>query len=191
MDQATLDQHIKALTAKGWGFGVPIFHSGFDEFVADKGDIRIGGRSSLQEAVKGRPEGFQAAKVACVQAVLHYEKATRFSFINDPLRTVFRAAEELWPDIQFIIQYNHELSMDKNEFGCTLFPEDGSIPIIDINPALTVTAQLEIIGHEIAHVKAGEGAGHNEVWEGHFEEIFQKVMDIAHMEYEAAQGQTE
>lgn len=117
-----------------------------------------------------------------------FKKASRFSFINDPLHVIFRAAEELWPDIEFEIQYNHELNTDNNEFGCTLFPDDGSIAVIDINPELTVTQQIEIIGHEIAHVKAGKAAEHNEVWEGYFEEIRVKFADILNMEYDTYQS---
>jgi hypothetical protein len=185
MNKETLEQHMAELTAKGWEFGVPFFHIGFDEFVADKEDMRIVGRATI----------FNESKIKCVKNVLHYErlleqsliKIPRFKFINDPLEWMFQAAEELWPDIDFLIQYDHELKMTDNEFGHTLFPDDGSIAIISINPMLTVADQIEVIGHEIAHVKAGADAGHGEVWERHFQEIHDQFTELYKSAYADAQ----
>jgi hypothetical protein len=172
MNEETLERHHKELKEKGWSFGVPFFKclSGIEEHVGDKGGVRIGGRA----------ETMGEAEVLCVEAVLRYEAAQqpKFSFLNDPVKLIFQAAEELFPDIEFDIQYDDTMVMEKNEFGCTTFSEDALKPLIEINPGLTVMEQLEIIAHEIAHVKAGVGAEHNEVWEQHFQEMHDKSHEL-------------
>lgn len=55
-------------------------------------------------------------------------------------------------------------------FGSTTFPDDG-IPLIDINPELTVCNAVEILAHELAHVIAGADAEHGRQWNSVFDEI--------------------
>jgi len=97
---------------------------------------------------------------------------------NDPFKVVLQAAEELWPDLKVDIQWNPTMKMNKKEYGCTIFPEDGSTPLIELNPGLKVKYAVEILGHELAHVVVGVGAGHGPEWQKAFEAIFDKYSEL-------------
>jgi len=98
---------------------------------------------------------------------------------NDPFKTLFEAVYELYPDLKANIQFNPELSFEDDEFGCTTFPDDGSTPLIDINPQLTVLDALEIIVHEIAHVVCGPDHEHDKEWKRVFSQIHEKFQEVA------------
>jgi predicted metallopeptidase len=68
--------------------------------------------------------------------------------------------------------------MKKKEYGVTFFPDDGSRILVEINPALTLMDQIEIIGHELAHVKVGFANGHCNEWKLAFENIHKKYDEI-------------
>lgn len=57
-------------------------------------------------------------------------------------------------------------------YGVTIFPEDGSAPMIFISADLKLSDAVEIFAHELAHVAAGASAGHGEEWDKAFENIF-------------------
>lgn len=97
--------------------------------------------------------------------------------INDPLKTALEATQALWPDLKADIQWNHALRMDKKEYGCTTFPDDGSIPLIDLNPELSIVIAVEILAHELAHVATPQD-GHGEKWEEAFSAIHEKYNEI-------------
>lgn len=96
---------------------------------------------------------------------------------NDPFKVILRAVQELWSGLKTDIQWNHTLDMDKKEYGCTTFPDDGSTPLIDLNPELTVLVAVEILAHELAHV-ATPGDEHGVDWEEAFSAIHEKFNDL-------------
>jgi predicted SprT family Zn-dependent metalloprotease len=93
---------------------------------------------------------------------------------NDPFKVVFRAFEEFYPDKQAFVQFDQTLNKRKKEYGYTHF-DTGLIdmPIVGINPKLTVEDSIEILAHELAHVAVGYEADHNE----EFEIVFKKIVD--------------
>lgn len=69
------------------------------------------------------------------------------------------------------------------KLGVTIFSDDGSPPIIEVNPFIPLAHIAEIIAHELAHVIAGLEAGHGEEWDREF----QKISDLFFNQYKAIQ----
>lgn len=101
-------------------------------------------------------------------------------FSNDPSAIVAIAFRELYPDTKYHAQLVPELEDEDNApvYGLTLFPDDGSEPIICISAVAPISAEPELLAHELAHVVAGIDAGHGPTWEAAFEEIYQKYNKI-------------
>ena len=62
-------------------------------------------------------------------------------------------------------------------FGFTQFSK-GETPVIAISAELNIMDATEIFAHELAHVAAGEGAGHGERWDKEFQRIFDEYNQI-------------
>lgn len=67
--------------------------------------------------------------------------------------------------------------------GYTIFPDDGSWPIIVIGPEKTLTEAMDIIAHELAHVICGQDEDHGEKFEQVYEAIFNKYNEIQIAKY--------
>jgi Zn-dependent peptidase ImmA (M78 family) len=100
-------------------------------------------------------------------------------FLLNPFDLVIQATNNLYPNTKCVIQFNPEMSMSEKEYGVTIFPEDNSIPIIEVNANLSVSNAVEILAHEISHVVAGKEADHNDKWEQIFDAINVEVENIA------------
>lgn len=72
------------------------------------------------------------------------------------------------------IQWVEGMKDECGAWGETLFPDDGSMPIISIDVEIPVSAAIEIIAHELSHIAAGIDADHGPEWEKEFEKIFQR-----------------
>jgi len=103
-------------------------------------------------------------------------------FINDPFKVVIQAFEELFPNLDAEIQFNPTMDYENKEYGRAIFPDDGSTPLIEINPKLSVENAIEIIAHELAHIAAGIDSEHNEKWETAFQQIHEKYVYIIESE---------
>jgi len=60
---------------------------------------------------------------------------------------------------------------DTVALGETFFDDDGTVTVF-VDYELQVKDAVEIFAHELAHVAAGEKAGHGEEWEKAFDAIF-------------------
>lgn len=73
-------------------------------------------------------------------ALKQYEKIGPMAspFINDPTAIVARAFSELYPGVEYVAQYVPDLRDETNgtAYGLTIFPDDGSTPIVCISVAL-------------------------------------------------------
>lgn len=95
-----------------------------------------------------------------------------FKIINDPIKCLLDTVNKMYPEVDCEIQYDDSMNMYEDEFGCTIFPDDGSKPYIVLNPELNIGNLVEIIAHEVAHVIAGKEAEHNDKWQIIFDEIY-------------------
>ena len=101
-------------------------------------------------------------------------------FMNDPSAIVARSFAELYPGVDYCAQLVPNLA-DKNgnpAYGLTIFPEDGSTPIVCISAEAPISAEPELLAHELAHVAAGEDAGHGPEWKAAEEAIANKYDEI-------------
>lgn len=59
--------------------------------------------------------------------------------------------------------------------GATLFPDDGSVPVVMVDARLRrgVQGTLDILAHELAHVVAGPEAEHGPAWARVYGEIYE------------------
>lgn len=96
--------------------------------------------------------------------------------MNDPLDDIILAALLVYPKIKAEIYYDPSMSLEKNEFGATFFPDDGFTPIVYLNPYLQMAQLPEILAHELAHIEAGYDAQHGPRWEEAFSKIQERYL---------------
>lgn len=93
-------------------------------------------------------------------ALKQYEKIGPMAspFINDPTAIVARAFSELYPGVEYVAQYVPDLRDETNgtAYGLTIFPDDGSTPIVCISAEAPISAAPELLAHELAHVATPE-----------------------------------
>ncbi len=104
---------------------------------------------------------------------------------NNLFEMMNQVMSDLYPDIRAIVIVCSGLFENEGAYGCTTFPDDGSIPIIEIDVNVPIGSFPEILAHEIAHVVVGPDAGHGTEWEKEFDllqtkwtELLEKRMEI-------------
>lgn len=102
-------------------------------------------------------------------------------FVNSPFEILDEAFRSLYPDKTYraCIEADMKDEEGKTVFGYTEFIK-GESPIIAISAELSIKNATEIFAHELAHVAAGEGAGHGEKWDEEFQKIFEEYHRIGH-----------
>lgn len=95
-------------------------------------------------------------------------------FMNDPTAIVALAFRELYPRLEYYAQYVPGLKDEEGKPACglTIFPDDGSTPIVCISAEVPISAGPELLAHELAHVAAGEAVEHGPEWKAAEEAIF-------------------
>ena len=103
-------------------------------------------------------------------------------FINSPFTILDEAFRGLYPDKKYkaCIEPNIKDDEGNRAFGFTQFNK-GEIPVIAISAELSITDATEIFAHELAHVAAGEEAGHGERWDEEFQKIFNEYLSLIHI----------
>lgn len=103
----------------------------------------------------------------------------KHDFINSPFTILDEAFRGLYPDKKYkaCIEPNIKDDEGNRAFGFTQFNK-GEIPVIAISAELSITDATEIFAHELAHVAAGEEAGHGERWDEEFQKIFNEYNRI-------------
>ena len=101
-------------------------------------------------------------------------------FRNDPPAIVARAFKEIYPDRGYYAQLVPDLKDENGEpaFGLTIFPDDGSTPVVCVSAEAPISAAPELLAHELAHVAAGEAAEHGPEWKAAEEAIAKKYDEI-------------
>lgn len=101
-------------------------------------------------------------------------------YMNDPSAIVARAFAELYPGIDYHAQFVPDLCDESNNraFGLTIFPDDGSAPIVCISAEAPISAAPELLAHELAHVATPEDRDHGEAWKAAEKAIGDKYDEI-------------
>ena len=102
-------------------------------------------------------------------------------FLNDPSSLVAQAFAVIYPGTEYeAILVDKITTEDGTEMvGCTTFPDDGTLPLIEVAGHIPAEAVPEILAHELAHVAVGIENEHGAAWEAAFEAIFQEYGRIA------------
>lgn len=108
-----------------------------------------------------------------------YSIGEKHDFINSPFTILDEAFRGLYPDKKYkaCIEPDIKDNEGNRAFGFTQFNK-GEIPVIAISAELSITDATEIFAHELAHVAAGEEAGHGERWDEEFQKIFNEYNRI-------------
>ena len=90
-----------------------------------------------------------------------------------------KAFKSLYPGKEYRACIEPDITDDQGEkaYGITIFYEDET-PIVAISAELAIKDAAEVFAHELAHVAAGEGAGHGKEWEEAFENISKEYQRI-------------
>lgn len=115
-------------------------------------------------------------------ALKQYEKIGPMAspFINDPTAIVARAFSELYPGVEYVAQYVPDLRDETNgtAYGLTIFPDDGSTPIVCISAEAPISAAPELLAHELAHVATPEDTEHGESWSAAIGNVIEEMADV-------------
>lgn len=103
-------------------------------------------------------------------------------FVNDMFGLVYKAFERVFPGRACKCIWVEHIYLDEETgqevWGQTTFPEDGSLPVVEVSGELAVKDAVEVFAHELAHVGVGEECVHDEVWEDAFGEIYREYMNV-------------
>ena len=102
---------------------------------------------------------------------------------RDPIALVTQAAMQAFPDLRCDMDFMQVIDCDPEALGVTIWPDDGGVPQVFIRLDLTIEQAVEIIAHELAHVAAGQEAGHDEAWLAAFDAIgkqWESLLDEPH-----------
>ena len=101
-------------------------------------------------------------------------------FRNDPFAILWATFNRLFPGKHCVCYWDPQMQCGEVEaYGLTHFDDDGTITVT-IDATLAVEDALEVFGHELAHVAAGVGHEHDEVWENAFtalQEAYMRELD--------------
>jgi len=107
--------------------------------------------------------------------VLVVEKPTTIEMWN-PFDAVIDAALKLYPSLDCLVEWEEGDAVSKP--GSTLFPDDGSLPIVRINVGIPVSGAIEVLAHELAHVVVGPDCddAHGPEWQEVFDKIHEQYL---------------
>lgn len=119
----------------------------------------------------------QSMQISLLCSTEHKEE--NMIFINSPFAILDEAFRSLYPDKKYKACIEPSIKDDEGNrvFGFTQFSK-GETPVIAISAELNIMDATEIFAHELAHVAAGEGAGHGERWDEEFKRIFDEYNRI-------------
>lgn len=126
-------------------------------------------RNTLYRAKADAPglrTGFRGREVALIELRSLCIPNEGTAYMNDPSAIVARAFAELYPGIDYHAQFVPDLCDESGNraFGLTIFPDDGSTPIVCISAEAPISAAPELLAHELAHVATPEDKDHGEAW---------------------------
>jgi hypothetical protein len=104
-----------------------------------------------------------------VQAKSYKSVEVMTTYLPDFSRNILYRAEADAPGIYtgFRAQFVPNLCDESGNraFGLTIFPVDGSAPIVCISAEAPISAAPELLAHELAHVATPEDKDHGEAWQ--------------------------
>lgn len=111
------------------------------------------------------------------------------TFKFDPLATVVSIFERHYPGRNVTVVYQ-PIGEEVEACGLTEFPDDGSDPLIVIDPEIPFHGVVETLAHELAHIAEPDDE-HGEKWDAAFtliEAEYNKAMEAVSQEITQPQG---
>lgn len=102
-------------------------------------------------------------------------------FKNCPYELIRKAFHNLYPDKEYLAYFQEGLrDPEKNKVhGVIVYPEDGTMPIIQIDSEETIQNSTEVFVHELAHLATGHtDDAHGELFMNHYNAIFDECERI-------------
>jgi len=91
---------------------------------------------------------------------------------NNPFELVLQVYKDLYGNTEIDIAFDIDVKKRYLFFGMWGYTNfDGKIPKVRISAHLPVYHAVEILAHELAHVRVGFEEDHNDKWEDCFSEI--------------------
>ena len=90
-------------------------------------------------------------------------KKGKVRWIGNPMADVVRCFRKLYPHCSADISVQPVPPNLKGQ--CSFGGDDHPTPLIEIDPSLPYAGCIDVLAHELAHVAAGESAGHSPEWE--------------------------
>ena len=139
-------------------------------------------RLAAYENTGFEPQEISTAINEADEALKQYEQIGPMAspFVNDPAAIVARAFAELYPGTDYYAQLVPDLHDEAGNkaFDLTIFPDDGSAPIVCISAEAPISAAPELLAHELAHVATPEDRDHGEAWKAAAKAIGDKYDEI-------------
>lgn len=97
-------------------------------------------------------------------------------FLNDPSSLVAQAFAEIYPSEEYeAILVDKITAEDGTEMvGCTTFPDDGTLPLIEVAGHIPAGAVPEVLAHELAHIVT-VGDEHGPEWKKSLRGYLQQI----------------
>lgn len=80
------------------------------------------------------------------------------NMIFNPFTLIAEITEKLWPEINCNVYFADTEHFQNGAKALTIFPDDGSKPVICISPNVPFGATVELLTHGLSHVIAGKNA---------------------------------
>lgn len=93
----------------------------------------------------------------------------RVRWIGNPLADIVRCFKKLYPHLSVEISVQPVPPELKGQ--CSFGSDDHPTPLVAIDPSLPYVGCVDVLAHELAHVAAGENAGHGPDWEAAYAAI--------------------
>lgn len=112
-------------------------------------------------------------------------------FLNDASALVALAFETEYPGKEYeaILVEKIEDAGGEEMVGCTTYPDDGSLPLIEVALHIPAGAVPEILAHELAHIVT-PGDDHGPEWKAAFERIYSKYTELTIERFENLETET-
>jgi len=91
---------------------------------------------------------------------------------DNPFTDILMCFQRMYGSIECYIQFDPSLPKGIGKtMGDIVFPFDGSAPVISISSKISVDNAMEILIHELAHLKCGPMENHGKEWTKTFKAI--------------------
>jgi hypothetical protein len=119
----------------------------------------------------------------------------KLEFKPNAMELMLDVVREMRPELQAQVYFTGSIpcpDQEEDAVGRTIFPDDGSVPHIQVHIGCTIEGACEVLAHELAHLVVGvrhEDADHDDLWQFTFDMIYEKWAEKMKEHYDLEQVQ--